>query len=330
MNHPEDNGPVADKREAKKPRWSIDENQDLGLGTRVAQQSKRRFLNRDGSFSVQRYGLPFFQSLSMYHSMLTIGWLQFYSIIVAGYLAVNVLFASAYYFCGPDALLIATTSLHPNRFVECFFFSIQTFTTIGYGRVSPVGVAANTLVAVEALTGLLGFAFATGLSFARFSRPSARIIFSRNAIIAPYQDMQAFEFRIINARSSQIIEVDVKVFLSRLEKEGSRETRRFYDLPLERRHVSFFPLNWTIVHPIDATSPLAGLTRQSLVDSDAEFLVLITGIEETFGQQVHTRSSYKASEVVVGAKFVDMYVKAPDGGLGVDIGRLHEINLMDD
>lgn len=330
MNKPEGDRLMSEKSNAKSQEWFREEPQDLGLGTRVAQQSKRRFLNRDGSFSVKRYGLPFLQSLSMYHSMLTIGWFRFYAIIVSGYLAVNILFAAAYYLCGPDALLIATANLHPNRFVECFFFSIQTFTTIGYGRVSPVGIAANTLVAVEALTGLLGFAFATGLSFARFSRPSARIIFSKHAVIAPYQGIQAFEFRIINARSSQIIEVDVKVFLSRLEKDGSRVTRRFHDLALERTHVSFFPLNWTIVHPIEASSPLTGLTRQSLLESDAEFLVLITGIEETFGQQVHSRSSYKASEVVVGASFVDMYVKTPDGELGVDIGRLHEIKPMDD
>jgi inward rectifier potassium channel len=260
--------------------------------------------------------------------MLTIGWVQFYAIIVAGYLGVNILFAAAYYLCGPDALLIATPNLQPNRFVECFFFSIQTFTTIGYGRVSPIGTPANVLVGVEALTGLLGFAFATGLSFARFSRPAAKIIFSKQAIIAPYRGIKAFEFRIINARSSQLIEVDAKVIMSRLEGDGSRKIRRFYELPLERRHVSFFPLNWTIVHPIDSSSPLAGFTHQSLVDTEAEFLVLVTGIEETFAQQVHTRSSYKAHEVIIGASFVDMYVTTPDGALGVDIDRLHAIQRV--
>jgi inward rectifier potassium channel len=304
---------------------TLDEPKDLGLGSRVTEQSHIRFLNRDGSFNVRRYGLPLLQSLSVYHALLTISWLRFYAIVVAGYLGVNVLFAAGYFLCGPDALLVATSHVNPSRFVECFFFSVQTFTTIGYGRVSPVGTPANILVSVEALTGLLGFAFATGLSFARFSRPAARIIFSKQAIIAPYRGIHAFEFRIINARSSQLIEVDVKVFLSRLERDGERVKRQFYDLSLERTHVSFFPLNWTIVHPIDASSPLAGFTEQGLKDSEAEFLILVTGIEETFAQQVHTRSSYKAHEVINGARVVDMYVSSPDGALGVDVDRLHAV-----
>lgn len=302
-----------------------DEIKDLGFGSRITQQSHTRFLNPDGSFNVARFGLPFFQSLSIYHSMITMGWIQFYAVIAAGYLAVNVLFATAFYLCGPGALVISSTSFSSSRFVECFFFSVQTFTTIGYGRVSPVGIPANVLVSVEALIGLLGFAFATGLSFARFSRPNAKIIFSKNAIIAPYRGIQALEFRIINARSSQIIEVEVKVFLSRLERTDSRTVRRFHELPLERQRVSFFPLNWTVVHPIDDASPLAGCTHDSLIASEAEFLILFNGIEETFEQQVHTRTSYKANEVMVGARFADMYVTTPDGALGVDVNRLHKI-----
>jgi inward rectifier potassium channel len=316
---------MADHLEMKIPSGTADEIKDLGFGTRITQQSQARFLNRDGSFNVNRLGLPFLQSLSIYHSMITMGWIQFYAIIAAGYLVVNFLFATAFYLCGPDALMYANANIFANRFVECFFFSVQTFTTIGYGRVSPVGIAANTLVSIEALIGLLGFAFATGLSFARFSRPNAKIIFSKNAVIAPYRGIRALEFRIINARSSQIIEVEVKVFLSRLEQVDSRTLRRFHELPLERHHVSFFPLNWTVVHPIDQSSPLSGCSHEDLIASEAEFLVLFNGIEETFEQQVHTRTSYKANEVIVGAKFADMYVKSPDGALGVEVNRLHEI-----
>lgn len=308
---------------------ALEEPRDLGLGTRVTEQTRTRLLNRDGSFNVRRYGLPLMQSLSPYHFLLSMGWQQFYMIVVLGYLAINVFFATGYYLCGPDALLVATSNVYTSRYVECFFFSVQTFTTIGYGRVSPIGTPANILVSVEALTGLLGFAFATGLSFARFSRPAARIIFSKQAIVAPYRDMQAFEFRIINARSSQLIEVDVKVFLSRLEPAGSRMTRQFYDLSLERGHVSLFPLNWTIVHPIDSSSPMWGQNEQSLRESETEFLVLVSGIEETFAQSVHTRSSYKAHEVVYGARFADMYRTSADGALGVDVDRLHAVEPVD-
>lgn len=310
---------------------------DLGFGSKVTQQSKDRLLNRDGSFNVNRFGLRFFESASVYHWMLTVGWGRFYAVIALGYLTINIVFATAYYSCGSDALLIGGHVM-PNRLIECFFFSIQTLSTIGYGRVSPVGIPANTLVAIEALTGLLGLAFATGLSFARFSRPNAKIIFSKQAVVAPYRGIQAFQFRIINARTSQIIEMDLKVVMSRIETGSTSSSapgktgpmRKFYELPLERQHVPFFPLNLTVVHPIDESSPLYGLTRQSLLDSDAEFLILITGIEETFVQQVHTRSSYKAHEVIVGAKFADMYVKMPDGAFGVDVRRLHEIESAAD
>ncbi len=313
---------------------------DLGFGSKVTQQSQARLLNRDGSFNVNRFGLRFLESASVYHWMLTVGWGKFYAVIALGYLTINIIFATAYYSCGPDALLIGGHVMS-NRLIECFFFSIQTLSTIGYGRVSPVGVPANTLVAIEALTGLLGLAFATGLSFARFSRPNAKIIFSKRAVIAPYRGIQGFQFRIINARTSQIIEMDIKVVMSRLETNqvsaigaaastgAAGIVRRFYELPLERHHVPFFPLNLTVVHPIDESSPLNGFTKQSLIESDVEFIVLLSGVEETFVQQVHTRSSYKAHEVIVGAKFADMYIKMPNGDFGVDVKRLHEIELME-
>jgi inward rectifier potassium channel len=169
------------------------DTKDLGFGSKVTSQAQTRLLNRDGSFNVNRFGLRFFESLSLYHWMLTVSWVRFYAVIALGYLTINIIFAAAYYSCGSDALLIGGHVMS-NRLVECFFFSIQTLSTIGYGRVSPVGIPANSLVAIEALTGLLGLAFATGLSFARFSRPNAKIIFSKHSVIAPYRGIQAFSF----------------------------------------------------------------------------------------------------------------------------------------
>jgi inward rectifier potassium channel len=209
------------------------------------------------------------------------------------------------------------------------FFSVQTFATIGYGQVSPVGLAANLTVTLESLIGLLGFALATGLLFARFSRPTAKIIFSRNAIIAPYHGINAFEFRITNARSNQIIEVEAKVLFSRFELVDGRSVRRFYPLPLERDKVAFLPLSWTIVHPIDEESPLRGLDADHMHDTNAEFLILLTGIDETFSQTVHTRSSYKAEEMVWDAKFSDIYRRpTADGELTADIRLLHSIERV--
>lgn len=305
-----------------------EESRDLGFGNRVSQHARSRLLNRDGSFNVNRLNLSVSESLSFYHSLLSMSWSRFYVVIAAAYLGVNLLFALAYFLCGPGALLIGSEHLLASRFLECFFFSVQTFTTIGYGRVSPIGLPANIMVAVEAFSGLLGFAFATALAFARFSRPNAKILFSERAIIAPYQGITAFEFRIINARASQLIDVEAKVVMSRLETVDGRTIRRFFTLPLEREKVSFFPLNWTIVHPIDSQSPLFGVTYEGLEESETEFMVLISGIEETFAQSVHTRTSYKADEVVVGARFADMYVQSATGDLGVDIRGLHRLELV--
>jgi inward rectifier potassium channel len=301
-----------------------DIDRDLGLGSRVAQESHTRFLNRDGSFNVERRGLSYFRSQNLYHTLLTIPWLKFFGIVIAGYFVVNTLFAMAYMMIGPDALHGAESATAGEQFLDDFFFSVQTLATIGYGRMSPDGLAANILVTIEALVGLLGFALATGLLFARFSRPSARIVFSHNAIIAPYKAGTAFEFRIANERSNQLIEVEATVVLSRIEMEHGKPVRKFTPLPLERQKVMFFPLHWVIVHPIDDMSPLHGVSEEMLTSSDAEFLILLTGIDETFAQSVHARSSYKHDEVLWGRKFVDLYLPQGQGKIGINMKRIHD------
>jgi inward rectifier potassium channel len=238
---------------------------------------------------------------------------------------VNILFAAAYELCGPNALEVA--GVRHASYLEAFFFSVQTLATIGYGRIAPVGLAANVLVTIESLVGLLGLAMATGILFARFSRPLADIVFSHNAIVAPYKDTNAFMFRIANRRTNEVLEVQAEVVFSRLE--GPQGIRRFHALSLERPKVVFFPLSWTVVHPIDEASPLRGLTHRDLVESDAEFLILLTGIDETFSQTVQARSSYKAQEIVWGARFQDPYRRPRNGGvLSVDVGKIHAIERI--
>jgi inward rectifier potassium channel len=301
-----------------------DVNRDLGLGERVAQGSRRRLLNRDGSFNVRRAGLSYFRSLSLYHHLLTISWTRFFLDVAAFYLVSNLLFAWAYVWCGPGALTGTHGVTVPERFLESFFFSVHTLATIGYGSISPRSLAANLLVTVEALTGLMGLALVTGILFARFSRPSAKILFSREAVVAPYRDGTGLMIRIANERTTQLIEVEATVTLGRWEAGR----RRFYELALERKKVLFFPLHWVIVHPIDEGSPLHGVSEEEFRASDAEMLVLLTAVEEDFGQKVHARSSYKPEEVVFGARFVDVYLKSDDGTLAIDIGRLHQIERV--
>ena len=298
-------------------------DRDLGFGSVVSGQSRARLLNRDGSFNVARDGLNFFTSLSPYHSLLTMSWPHFLGLVVLGYLAVNLLFAGAYYACGPSALSGVPTG---NRFLQCFFFSVQTFATIGYGKLTPEGLAPNLVVTLESLFGLLGFALATGVLFARVSRPTARILFSEKALIAPYRGITAFEFRIVNGRSSQLIDVGVNVLFSSFKPDG--KARAFEPLALERQKVSFFPLAWTVVHPIDRSSPIFGMSYEDLLEIDAEFLVLLTGFDETFSQNVHTRSSYKADEIVWGARFVNLFNPPRDGILSIDVSRLDEYDRV--
>src|ERR1051326_3043060 len=277
-----------------------DESSDLGLGSRVAQQSRVRFLNRDGTFNAARLGLSFGESQNRYHLLLTISWTKFILLLILCYFLTNTLFAFLYVLCGPGALQAATGVTFAERFTEAFFFSVQTLATIGYGVFSPSGLAANILVTVEALAGLLGFALATGILFARF------------------------ESRMPNPGSSELIDVKAPVVLSRPEFQNGISTRRFHPLTLERSGVMFFPLHWVVVHPIDPTSPLFGVTKEAFEASDAEFMVLLTAVDETFSQTVHTRSSYKHHEVIWGAKFSDMFIDAGGPNLGIDLRRIHD------
>ncbi len=306
-----------------------EEERDLGFGSIVARENRARLLNRDGSFSVARTGLGLWTSINPYHALLTMSWGMYLTLASLSYLVVNALFACAYLLCGPGALVgVHEGSVH-SEFLRAYFFSVQTLATIGYGHVSPSGLPANILVTVESLVGLLGFALVTGLLFARFSRPTARIIFSNTAVIAPYRGITAFEFRIANMRSNQIIDLEAKVLYSRMEKGDGGDVRRFYELALERRKVTFFPLSWTIVHPIDASSPLHGLTKNDFREGDAEFLILLTGIDETFSQAVHARSSYKAHEIVWNAKFSNIFNSpSRDGRLTIDVSRIHSIEII--
>lgn len=312
-----------------KQNTSEEDLQDLGFGSRVSQQSRLRLLNHDGSFNVDRTGRSFLQSLDLYYTLLTMSWGKFYLSAFGIFCLINALFGVGFLLCGPNALKGVEGVTLAERFIDGFFFSVQTFTTIGYGDISPGSLAANLLVTVDSFVGLLSSALGTGLLFARFSRPVPKIAFSERAIITPYHDITAFEFRIANHRRSQLIEVEAKILLSRIEDAGGRKVRRYYPLELERNRVSFFPLAWTVVHPITSQSPMHGLSAQDLRETEAEFLILLTATDEAFSQMVHSRSSYQYDEVVWGAKFNDMFVPSDDGMLRVDLRRLDDYEPVD-
>jgi inward rectifier potassium channel len=307
-------------------------DRDLGFGSVISRQSRQRLLNRDGSFNVVREGLGLLETLAPYHLMLTISWAGFLGLVALLYLALNLLFAALFVACGADALAGPGAHRLGGRFSQAFFFSIQTFATIGYGQIGPNGFAANAIVTVEALVGLMYQALATGLLFARFARPTASIIFSRHAVMAPYAGIPSLQFRIANRRRrNEIIQLEAQVLFTAFETNdlGTR-VRRYRVLPLERNTVAFFPLSWTIVHPVDETSPLAGKSQEDLEREEAEILVLLTGVDETFEQTVHARTSYRADEIVWNARFRSVFLppRQGSGAVAVDVGRLHEIERL--
>ncbi len=211
--------------------------------------------------------------------------------------------------------------------MEAFFFSSQTLTTLGYGRISPVGTLASAAAAVESMMGLLGFALATGLLYGRFSKPEARILYSHNAVIAPFKDKTALMFRIVNERKNQLIEVEASLTLSL--KSDQVNVRRFLALTPDIKKINFFPLNWTIVHSIDEESPLFGLTEQEANDLDAEVIVLIKAFDDTFSQTVYSRSSYKYSEIIWGAKFKSMMELGTPQGTILHLDKLNDFEKVE-
>ncbi len=312
-------------QELKPVKAPEDPSSDLGFGRVVSQQRELRLLNRDGSFNVQRRGRGLNAFLA-YSNLVSTSWSRFLLFVAALYLTLNGCFALLYEACGPGGLVntIDTGIYHP--FLKAFFFSIHTSATIGYGSTVPVGLPTNILVALESVVSLLGLALVTGLVFARFSRPVADILFSQNAVMSWMGDLRAFQFRIINTRNNQIIDLHVRLLVSRFESNASgNAVRRYYPLNLERESVVFFPLSWTIVHVIDRNSPLYGVTEEQLCASGAEFLILLTGVDETFSQVVNARSSYRANEVIWDAKFTDIFVYDPEGRTaGIDMKRFHD------
>jgi inward rectifier potassium channel len=301
-------------------------NQDLGLGGKLSERSHARLINRDGSFNVRRNTLGPFHPFNVYHTLVSLPVPRLLFLMVAGYVAINLLFAGLYWLAGPGAIAGAEASPLA-RFEDCLFFSVQTIATIGYGRLVPATRAANVLVAVEALVGLLGFAILSALLFARFARPTAKVRFSSRAVIAPYQGGWALMFRLANMRNHDLTDVHAIVSLARWIDDHGTRRRRFDQLALERDFIIFMPLHWVVVHPITASSPLAGLTPESLGEADPEVVCLITADDETFAQTVHARCSYDKTDIAWGARFRDLYLADADR-VTIDLARLDDIETV--
>ncbi len=305
---------------------SLKTNNDTGFGS-VANNYGGRFINKDGTFNLRREGATFFNRFSVFQRMLSLPRWKFISVIIIFFFAINFLFTISYMVIGADQLqgMIAQTTW--GRFKEMFYFSAQTFTTVGYGRINPVGDAASLLASLEALSGFLSFAIATGLIYGRFAKPKSYLAFSDLALIGPYRDKTALMFRFVSYKDNHTLtNVEIKVNIALLTGEDSSATYNFYDLTLERYKVDNLPMNWTVVHPIDESSPLFGFTKDDIANADVELYVLVTAFDEVYSSVVLQRTSYTYQEMKFNAKFVHMYRESEDGMTTVlELHKLNEI-----
>ncbi|RMG24658.1 MAG: hypothetical protein D6730_12380 [Bacteroidetes bacterium] len=309
---------------AKKKRTALPEKEefkDLGFGTHIGANTQRLILP-DGRLNVERRENSW-GAIHPYLFLVTIPWWQFLLVVVAAYLLFNGCFAMLYLMAGVEQLAGAPRSQALlDEFAHAFYFSVQTFTTVGYGSISPSGDAANLIASFEAMAGLMGFALASGVFYGRFSKPSAKIRFSKQAVIAPYRGINSFEFRIVNRRSNQLIELEAQLVLMWYEMEGEQARQRFFRLELERDRITLFPMNWTLVHPITENSPLYGLKAGELLNRNAEFMVMIKAYDDTFAQHVHARYSYKARDLRWGARFEMMFYTDQRGKTIVELDHI--------
>jgi inward rectifier potassium channel len=258
----------------------------------------------------------------LYHSLITWSWARLFASMGAGYVLVISAFALVYLALGDGAIEHARLE----SFEDAFFFSFQTMATIGYGHLVPHGTAANLISVVQVMIGLAGTAVSTGLVFAKFARPTARVLFSRVAVVTPFDGQPALLFRVANERANQIVEaqLNVALLLDEVTAEGEH-VRRAYDLALRRDRSLLFSLTWLAVHPIGPGSPLHGQTPERLAAATATLVVSLTGLDEHLGQLVHARHVYAADEILAGRRFVDVIERLPDGSRLIDFRRFHDV-----
>jgi inward rectifier potassium channel len=296
---------------------------DPGLTNQVI-APLRRVIGDDGRFNVRRRGTTW-RDFHPYLYLVNTSWPLFLVWLFVGYIILNLFFAGIYFALGPNELTNADASTAAGRFLNEFFFSSHTLSTVGYGNIAPKSMAANIIATLEAMVGILAFAVATGLLFGRVSRPSARIGFSENLLVAPYQDGTSLQFRIVNRRSNSIMELESRVMLMTVETVEGKQQRNYRVLRLERPKVLFFPLTWTIVHPIDEDSPLYGKTAEDLARVQTEILILVKGYDDTFNQQVLVRHSYRHDEFIWNRRFAPAFSVDDDGDLVLELKKVGEM-----
>ncbi len=307
-------------------RPAIPADKELGFG--ITDVRQKRLINPDGTYNYKRMGLPWYETFNFYKWIISTKWRHFILIIFFWYTVVNILFVMAYYLVGVDQIGGMLFNNAKDKFWEIYFFSSQTLTTVGYGRINPTGFGASAIASFEALVGLSSFAIITGLLFARFAKAPDIVMYADKAMIAPFvwnsTELPSVMIRAANRVNSSLMNVRAQINLNMLIfDENGIGTRKFFALTLERETVMYFPTTWTLVHPIDEKSPLYGYTFDNLQRAKPELLILISGFDETFDQNIFSRRSYAFEELQWGGKYIRAFYFEEDGQGVLNLGKLH-------
>ncbi|MCB9197868.1 MAG: hypothetical protein H6600_05365 [Flavobacteriales bacterium] len=289
-----------------------------------------RLLNADGSSNVKKVGLSFFDRFHLYHTLISMKSSHFFGLIFLIYILINVIFAIGYMLVGVDYLVDSNVVQVESTFLRAFFFSSQTLTTLGYGQMSPTGVGANIIASLEAFVGLLLFSLLTGLLYGRFSRPRARLIYSDNVLVSPYPDTgKGLMVRFANPKNTSIINVEASMLFSYMENVNGENVREYYSLELEMSKIKMLATSWTLVHPMGEESPIKSMSLATMKAKHAELIVQIEGYDETYNQQVSSRVSFSAGQIIYGAKFDRAFIHTDAGMPYLDFEKMSTYTLVD-
>ncbi len=302
-------------------------NVDIGLD-HGAQEGRQRTVNLDGSYNIRKVTGDRID-FDLYHWLLTTRWKNYWITVFLFYGGINFFFALIYYFLDGDGVngVAAVSSL--GKFMQCFFFSSQTFTTVGYGAMYPTHIFSSWIASLEAFTGLMGFALLTGTLYGRFSRPRPNFKFGRNLIIAPVGDLTGLQFIFANQRASNVMDLEATVNYSWVDANTTDGLRRFKQLNLELSKIAMFPLSWTVNHIIDDQSPLYGMTEQDMKDQEIEIFITLRGYDETYAQTIYIRMSYTWRDLIYGAKFQKPFYVGTDGKMVMDLRKVGSYDHAD-
>ncbi len=284
-----------------------------------------RFINKDGTYNLVKEGMSFHKRFSIFNDMLNLSTWKFIMVIFLFFIVINFIFTAIYFIIGADQLDGLITGSDWKIFREMFYFSTQTFTTVGYGHVNPVGDGANIVAGAEALTGFLSLAIATGLIYGRFSKPRSYLVFSDHALVSPYKEGKALMFRFAAFKDKHALtDLEIRVNTGLLITEADKTDYKYFSLSLERARVESMPMSWTVVHPIDEQSPFYGFTKEDMQTADVELYVMLRGYDDVFSNYVQQRTSYTFEEILFNKKFVPMFRESDDGK--TTILELHKLN----